>query len=75
MGRQYVHLSAEREDAITVGRRKSSDPVILVVKAQEAWKAGVAFYAGNEKVWLADHVPSVYLDFETMQFAGCGSRF
>jgi putative RNA 2'-phosphotransferase len=64
MGRQYVHLSVERDDATAVGRRKSSEPIILVVKAQEAWKAGVAFYAGNEKVWLADHVPSMYLDFE-----------
>lgn len=69
MGRQYVHLSAERDDAIAVGRRKSSEPIILVVNAQEAWKAGIAFYAGNAKVWLADHVPSVYLDFEGM-FAG-----
>lgn len=69
MGRQYVHLSTERGDAVAVGRRKSSEPIILVVKAQEAWKAGVAFYAGNEKVWLADHVPPVYLDSEGM-FAG-----
>jgi putative RNA 2'-phosphotransferase len=64
MGRQYVHLSAERGDAVAVGRRKSSEPIVLVIKAREAWNAGVVFYAGNEKVWLADHVPPMYLDFE-----------
>ena len=62
MGRQYVHLSLERETAIAVGRRKSPDPIILVVNAQNAWKAGVAFYTGNEKVWLADHVPPEFID-------------
>jgi len=62
-GRQYVHLSTDRDTAVAVGRRKSSDPIILLVKAQEAWKAGVAFYECTEKVWLADHVPSAFIDF------------
>ena len=36
-------------------------PVILTVRAHDAWAAGVAFYAGNDKVWLADHVPPAFL--------------
>jgi putative RNA 2'-phosphotransferase len=68
MARQYVHLSAERHDAIAVGRRKSSDPIILVVRAQDAWEEGVPFYTGSERVWLTDSVPSAYLDFADMQF-------
>lgn len=69
MGRQYVHLSLDRDTAVAVGRRKSPDPIILVVKAHDAWKAGVAFYAGNEKVWLADRVPPEFIDFG-QAFAG-----
>ena len=62
MGRQYVHLSLDEETAIAVGRRKSPDPIILVVRAEDAWKAGVIFYAGNDKVWLADRVPPEFIN-------------
>ena len=64
MRRQYVHLSSLHDDAIAVGRRKSPTPIVATVKAQAAWQGGVAFYAGNDKVWLADHVPPAYVDFE-----------
>ena len=57
MARQYVHLSNNRADALEVGRRKHPQPVLLLVKAADAAKAGVAFYVDNEKVWLADRVP------------------
>jgi len=63
MGRQFVHLSTNKEDAVAVGRRKATAPIILSVRAQEAWKMNVAFYEGNERVWLADHVPAEYIDF------------
>jgi RNA:NAD 2'-phosphotransferase (TPT1/KptA family) len=38
------------------------DPVILVIDVQTAMGAGVVFYAGNEKVWLADVVPPEFID-------------
>jgi putative RNA 2'-phosphotransferase len=65
MGRQFVHLSTNKEDAVAVavGRRKAAAPIILSVRAQEAWKMNVAFYEGNERVWLADHLPAEYIDF------------
>ena len=43
------------------GGRKAKSPIILTVRARDAWAAGVAFYAGNDKVWLADHVPPAFL--------------
>ncbi|MBY0323485.1 MAG: RNA 2'-phosphotransferase [Reyranella sp.] len=61
MGRQYVHLSVEQAMADAVGGRKTGSPVILTVRAHDAWAAGVAFYAGNDKVWLADHVPPAFV--------------
>ena len=61
MARQYVHLSLEVATAREVGRRKHPKPVLLVVHAAEASKNGVAFYHGNESIWLADYVPAKFL--------------
>ena len=57
MSRQYVHLSVDTAMAREVGRRKSRTPVLIEIDAARAHEAGVAFYEGNEKVWLADVVP------------------
>lgn len=61
MGRQYVHLSVDRETAGEVGRRRDPAPVILRVASAAAHDAGVVFYAGNDRVWLADFVPAAYI--------------
>jgi putative RNA 2'-phosphotransferase len=61
MRRQYVHLSIDRETAHAVGRRKARVPTILRIDAAAAGRAGVAFYAGNDKVWLADRVPAQFI--------------
>lgn len=58
MSRHYVHLSIERAMALEVGQRKSKLPVLIEIDARRAHEAGVAFYEGNEKVWLADVVPA-----------------
>lgn len=60
MRRQYVHLSVDRETAIEVGRRKDADPVVLAVDAAKAHADGVAFFRGNETIWLATHVPPAF---------------
>ena len=64
MGRQYVHLSADIPTALEVGRRKAKKPIILRVLSATAASEGVRFYEGNEKVWLADHVPPQFIMFE-----------
>ncbi len=61
MGRQYVHLSVDEETAVAVGHRKSWAPIILKVDAAAAHANGVAFYAGNDRVWLADAVPARFI--------------
>ena len=61
MGRQYVHLSADHETAIAVGRRKGPRPVILQVAAADAASSGVQFWRGNDMVWLALRVPARFL--------------
>ena len=62
MGRQYVHLSADEETALAVGMRRESNPVLFSVRAADAHVDGIRFYAGNDKVWLADPVPARYLE-------------
>lgn len=59
--RQYVHLSQDIETAQNVGRRHDDTPCILVIDSLRAWNDGILFYYGNEKVWLADNVPSIYI--------------
>lgn len=61
MSRQYVHLSVDVPTAREVGRRKSRTPALLEIRARAAHDSGVAFYKGNEKVWLADLVPSRFI--------------
>lgn len=62
MGRQYVHLSVDVPTATDVGRRKAHAPVILRIRAGEAYGAGVPFYRGNDLVWLADAVAPAFIE-------------
>lgn len=61
-GRQYVHLSADRNTADRVGRRKASEPELLTVLALEAWRAGILFYPAGETVWLTEHIPTRFVE-------------
>jgi putative RNA 2'-phosphotransferase len=59
--RQYVHLSQDIKTAYNVGMRHDIKPCILKIDAKLAWKEDIKFYYGNEKVWLADEIPSKYV--------------
>jgi putative RNA 2'-phosphotransferase len=61
MGRQYVHLSVDTATAEQVGCRKAKAPIILVVNAGTAHASGIAFYRGNDLVWLCDIVPPAFI--------------
>jgi len=61
MDRQYVHLSKDVNTAITVGKRKDDNPVILKIDTRQAWSDGIMFYLGNENIWLADDIPAKYI--------------
>ena len=59
--RQYVHLSQDVKTAENVGKRHDSMPCILIIDVKRAWNEELRFYVGNEKVWLADMIPSKYI--------------
>lgn len=61
MGRQFAHLSADRETAHAVGLRKDAAVAILVIRAAEAHAQGVRFWQGNQMVWLADYIPPAFI--------------
>lgn len=61
MRRQRVHLSTDVEMATSVGNRRDRNPVILQVDAAAAHADGIVFYKGNDRIWLAESVPSQYL--------------
>jgi putative RNA 2'-phosphotransferase len=44
MNRKYVHLSKNKHEAWEIGRRKTKNPIILTVKAREAFQKGMKFY-------------------------------
>jgi putative RNA 2'-phosphotransferase len=58
--RTHVHLSADRETAITVGRRHGS-PALFKVDAKQMHEDGYSFYISDNGVWLTDNVPVRYL--------------
>ncbi|MFO0968239.1 MAG: RNA 2'-phosphotransferase [Gemmataceae bacterium] len=60
--RQHVHLCADRETALKVGRRHGR-PVVLVIRAREMAAAGHRFFVSANGVWLTDAVPPAFLVF------------
>lgn len=62
MSRQYVHCATEPALARQVGGRHAKAPVVLVVRALEAWRDGIAFYSPEDRIYLADAIPARYLE-------------
>ena len=57
MGRQYVHLSEKKEDAITVALRKTKTPILLRIESRKAFlKQKGNFYKEANNLWLADEI-------------------
>ncbi len=58
--RQHVHLSADRETAVAVGKRHGK-PVVLNIAAARMHADGLKFYQSANGVWLTDGVPVAYI--------------
>ncbi|MFO0983045.1 MAG: RNA 2'-phosphotransferase [Planctomycetota bacterium] len=63
MGRQYVHLTNDRELARRVGRRRG-EPVVLRVDTASAVANGIVFRRANQAFWLVDAMPAACLTIE-----------
>ena len=60
MGRRHVHLCADRDTAVMVGRRHGP-PVVLTVASGRMHADGHRFFRSVNGVWLAERVPPSYL--------------
>lgn len=58
--RLYVHLSADKDTAIKVGRRHGP-PIVYTVQAGKMFEDGYLFYRSINGVWLTKEVPIEYL--------------
>ena len=59
--RLYVHLSADVETAVTVGKRHGK-PVLYRVSSGRMAADGFVFYLSVNGVWLTEAVPAAYLE-------------
>jgi len=60
MGRQFVHLCRERQEAYQVGLRKDSKPVVLRIRSRQAYDKGINFYkSGN--LYLSSYIPARFI--------------
>lgn len=59
-GRQYVHLSQDRETAFKVAKRHG-EPVVLRIDSKRMDADGHKFYRPDDRVWLVINVPPEYL--------------
>lgn len=57
--RQFVHLSADFQTAVEVGRRHGT-PTVIVIDAEAMARDGAIFYLSENGVWLCDHVATEY---------------
>jgi putative RNA 2'-phosphotransferase len=62
--RHHVHLSATRELAVVVGKRRG-EPYVLQVDTRGMVAAGLVFYRSENGVWLTDHVPVRFLSADS----------
>lgn len=60
--RLYVHISADYETAVAVGKRHGI-PVVYEIYAKQMYKDGYKFYISENGVWLTKRVPVEYLRF------------
>lgn len=61
MGRNYVHLSVGIKEAKKVAYRRTDHPVIIKIKALEAYKDEQNFYKTAENIYLTNKVSPKYL--------------
>jgi putative RNA 2'-phosphotransferase len=60
--RHHVHLSADADVAMKVGRRHGR-PVVLRIEAGRMYRDELVFYLSANGVWLTESVPIQYLVF------------
>jgi putative RNA 2'-phosphotransferase len=61
MKQRYVHLSTSTEKALEVASIHSDDPILIIIKAEEAQKDGVRMLSATENIVLSEEISPQYL--------------
>ena len=63
-GRNKVHLSTSKKEAIRVGKRHSKQPVILQIDVKQARMNDIQFERATENVIVSDFIPPEFISIE-----------
>jgi len=66
MQRQFVHLSTNKDVALSVGKRHGR-ALLIEIDTAPLTKAGWKFYKTSDNVWLTTKIPNEYLHFITSE--------
>lgn len=61
--RQYVHMTTNLDNAQVVAKRRTTQPLILTIRAHEAYQAGTVFHHAETEHFLAKSIPPQFIDF------------
>jgi putative RNA 2'-phosphotransferase len=56
-GKRQIFLTTTEDLARRMGKRRDSDPVMLTVQAEKAFKAGLRFFKQGELIYATDFIP------------------
>ncbi|MEJ2251303.1 MAG: RNA 2'-phosphotransferase [Candidatus Lokiarchaeota archaeon] len=59
--RQYVHLSDTIKAAIQVAKRRTNEPIILIINAKNAHQEGIKFYKSGD-VYLSNSISPIFIE-------------
>ena len=60
--RLYVHLSADYDTALNVGKRRNGPTIVFKVRTAEMSRSGIKFWKSANGVWLCSWVDPKYLE-------------
>lgn len=63
LGRQYVHMTSNLNNALVVAKRRTQNPVTLLIQAQDAYQAGIVFHHAETEHYLAKAIPAQFIVF------------
>lgn len=61
--RQYVHMTTNLNNAQVVAQRRTNQPLILTIRAHEAYLAGTVFHHAETEHFLAKSIPPQFIEF------------
>ena len=62
MKQRYVHLSTTSEKALEVANIHTDDPILILIKAQEAQSDGITMLSATDNIVLSEEISPEYLE-------------